>query len=246
MQPGAGLESLLHCQLFIIRSVLASLRRKLPLASMDAHRHGAGASVKAAQRPEGLALAGAGAVAPMCLACPRPTIVGGPPTMESEMLGEMWKKVMDWLATVAGLFQALILGLLGGVPAKAPRARPVPVVEAAPRSDGLEEWQRIERAPPPPRWRPSTVRACLGRVSEGKPLRPRDTAGLPQEVVGWLLSMTAEDADGLRHLPADALRADAELWAIGGEVLDADMGKPGDQPDDPDAGPGAAPAGQRP
>lgn len=162
------------------------------------------------------------------------------------MLGEMWRKVMDWLGTIAGLMQALILGFFGGVPAKAAPARSAPVVEAAPRSDGLEEWQRVERAPPPPRWRPSAVRACLGRISDGKPLRRRDTAGLAQEVVGWLLSMTAEDADALRHLPADALRADAEMWSIGGELLDADLGKPTDRSDKPDADLGAAPVGQRP
>ncbi|MBC7905552.1 MAG: hypothetical protein H7Y60_02240 [Rhodospirillaceae bacterium] len=161
------------------------------------------------------------------------------------MLGEMWKKMMDWLAMVASLFQALILGLFGGVPAKPTRARPAPVVEAAPPSDGLEEWQRVERAPPSHRWRPSTVRACLGRISDGKALRPRDIAGLPQEVIGWLSSMTAEDAAELRHLPADALRADAEMWVIGGEVIGG-LEKPSDRPDDPDADPGAAPVGQQP
>lgn len=64
------------------------------------------------------------------------------------MLGEMWRKVMNWLATIAGLMQALILGLFGGVPAKTTQTRPAPVVEAAPPSDALDEWQRVERAPP--------------------------------------------------------------------------------------------------
>lgn len=182
-------------------------------------------------------------------------------------MGDFEGKIMAWMGpavqaladAVGNAFQHLaaalrrfLLALFGGVAREdsaVDREAPsqAPDTSAARPAVELEDWQVVDRKPEP-RWSTALVRQALQLTVAGKGLRSLHRENLPPEVLEWVAAVPADEVKDLLSLAPADLRAEYDLWQIGGEVLEALAEEAKPKPEDPEADPepDQSPGGPRP
>lgn len=135
-------------------------------------------------------------------------------------LSALWPAIQAVVDAVATMFRRLVLGMFGGVAkedAAADKARQqVPGAPEARPDAELEEWQVVDRR----KWSTNLVRQALTLTAAGRGLRSVHRDNLPKDVLDWIGALPEDEIKELLSMAPADLRAEFDLYSIGGQVLD--------------------------